>query len=108
MAYNEFLADRIRRSMVSQKAQIEEKKMFGGLTFMLKGKMCCGIVKDELMVRIIENKYDEALKDPHARPMDFTNRPMKGFLFISPEGFDSEEDLERWVGMGVEYVESLE
>jgi TfoX/Sxy family transcriptional regulator of competence genes len=103
MAYDEKLADRIRESLLDRKGIIE-KKMFGGVAFMQKEKMFVGIVKDELMLRVMEAKEPEALEHPHARPMDFTGRPMKGFLFISPEGFKSKKQLESWLALGLEYV----
>lgn len=105
MAYNEKLADRIRENLIGLK-QVEEKKMMGGLCFMLRGKMCCGIVKDDLMVRVIESRYEEALSHPHGREMDFTGRPLKGFVFVAPDGFKKLKDLKYWLDMGVEFVSS--
>lgn len=106
MAYNESLADRIRENLVEHK-RLEEKKMMGGLCFMLNGKMCCGIVKDDLMVRVIESRYEEALSNPHGRPMDFTGRPLKGFVFVSPDGLKKKSELNYWLKMGIEFVQSL-
>ncbi|MEQ8362074.1 MAG: TfoX/Sxy family protein [Cyclobacteriaceae bacterium] len=106
MAYNEKLADRIREKLVVHK-KVEEKKMMGGLCFMYKSKMCCGIVKDDLMVRVIESRYEEALSHPYGREMDFTGRPLKGFVFVAPDGFKKEKDLNYWMQMGVEFVDSL-
>lgn len=106
MAYSETLADRIREKIFYFK-KIEEKKMMGGLCFLFKGKMCFGIVKDDLMVRVIEKRYEEALSNPHGREMDFTGRPLKGFVFVSPEGFKKDRDLKYWLDMGTEFVESL-
>ena len=105
MAYNEALADRIRL-VLGERADIEEKKMFGGIAFMYKGKMACGIVKDDLMVRVVVSKYESSLEKPHCREMDFTGRPMKGFLYVEPEGFGSEPQLAEWVGLGIEFAES--
>lgn len=106
MAYNERLAERIRENLLDLK-KLEEKKMMGGLCFMLKGKMCCGIVKDDLMVRVIEPRYEEALSHPHGRAMDFTGRPLKGFVFVAPDGFKKQKDLTYWLNMGVEFVNQL-
>jgi hypothetical protein len=106
MAFNEKLADRIREELMGVK-KVEEKKMMGGLTFMLKGKMCCGIVKNDLMVRVIESRYEEALSHPHCREMDFTGRPLKGFVFVDEPGFQKKKDLSGWIAMGVEFVMSL-
>ena len=75
MAYNENLANRLREAFLPYENQVLEKNMFGGLTFMYKGKMCCGIVKDELMVRVIDEKLEDVLERPYVRPMDFTKRP---------------------------------
>lgn len=106
MAYNEQLADRIREKLMNVK-KLEEKKMMGGLCFLYKTKMCCGIVKDDLMVRIVEKKYEETLSHPHARPMDFTGRPLKGFIFVAPDGFKKEKELAFWLTLGIEYVDAL-
>ncbi len=104
MAYNEYLADRIRRAL-SARNDVEEKKMFGGLCFMVNGKMAAGIVHDELMVRVVPDKYAAALAQPHCREMDFTGKPLKGFLYVAPEGLDTDHDLETWVGLGVEFAD---
>lgn len=69
--------------------------------------MCCGIVRDDLMVRVIENRYEEALSHPYGRQMDFTGRPLKGFVFVEPDGFKKEKDLVYWIQMGVEFVDAL-
>lgn len=78
--------------------------MFGGLAFLLKGKMTVGIIKDELVVRVLESKMDEVLKSANARPMDFTGKPMKEFVFIAPEGFKSEQQLHHFVSLGIEHA----
>ncbi len=106
MAYNENLADRIREELAERK-HVEEKKMMGGLCFLYKGKMCCGIVKDDMMVRVIESKAEAALSHRHVREMDFTGRPLKGFVYVSPEGYKKLKDLTHWVDMGIEFVDSL-
>lgn len=97
MAYDEFLADRLRQALKMQHTSFEEKKMMGGLCFMVDDKMCVGIVKNELMARIDPEDEADALSELGARPMDFTGRPMKGYVFVSPEGIESDEDLDRWV-----------
>jgi len=81
--------------------------MFGGIAFMIRGHMSVGIVKDDLMVRVGVEAHGELLRQPHARPMDFTGRPMKGFLYVESAGLESEADLERWVGRGVAHALSL-
>jgi len=102
MAYNEKLAERIR-PLLKGKGKCEEKKMMGGLTFMLNNKMCVGILKDELMVRLDPEKHDEALKKKGCRTMDFTKKPMKGFVFVDPTGTKSDKDLQQWVELAVAY-----
>lgn len=104
MPYNEHLAERIRRTL-SARHDVEEKKMFGGLCFMVKGKMAMGIVKDDLMVRVVPEKYADALGHPHCREMDFTGKPLKGFLYVGPDGMDSDRELEEWLALGLEFVE---
>lgn len=102
MAYSEFLADRVRQRLSGQ-AHLIEKKMMGGLIFMVNEKMCCGVDidketgKDRLMVRIGPAAYEEALARKGAGEMDFTGTSMRGFLFISPEGFDLDVDLDFWI-----------
>jgi len=104
MAYSELLAKRMRNSLTALDARYVEKKMFGGLAFMVKKKMCCGIVKDELMVRVVADRYEEALAKLGAREMDFTGRPMKGFVFVSEEGLSTEKSLRDWLKLGIEFV----
>jgi hypothetical protein len=81
--------------------------MFGGVAFLIRSNMCVGVVGDELMVRVGPDAYDEAVRQPHARKMDFTGRPMKGFVFVGVEGFELDADLRRWVAHGVEFAASL-
>lgn len=102
MAYNEKLTDRVREALTNQKA-VEEKKMMGGLTFMVNGKMCVGILKDELMVRIDPEVYEMALQKKGCREMNFTGKPMKGFVFISPEGTSSKKDLDYWIDLALDF-----
>jgi len=104
MAYNEFLADRIRNILNPYLDELKEKKMMGGLTFMLKGKMCCGIIKDDLMVRVIDEKYEPSLQKPFCREMDFTGRALRGFLFVDAEGIESDGELKEWMDLGIEFV----
>jgi TfoX/Sxy family transcriptional regulator of competence genes len=106
MAYDEGLAERIR-GVFDDRPGITEKKMFGGVAFMVRGHMTVGIVKDELMVRVGPEAYEKLVHEPHARRMDFTGRPMKGFLFVAPEGLERDADLERWIERGLQYATSL-
>ena len=106
MAYDEELVERLRTLLQCQ-AGVAEKKMFGGLTFMVGGHMCCGVTGEDLMVRVGPDQYADAVSLPHARPMDFTGRPMKGFVFVDPAGLDSDEQLKEWVNRGLEFVSTL-
>lgn len=100
MAYDQGLAQRLRDALVDER-NVSEKRMFGGLCLLVDDKMCLGIVGDELMVRVGPERHAEALRRPGARPMDFTGRPMKGFVFVASEGLESEKALEEWVRLGV-------
>lgn len=100
MAYDEGLAQRVRE-MLAERAGISEKRMFGGLAFLLRGNMCVGILKDSLMVRVGSDAYPDLVRQPHAREMDFTGKPMKGFLYVDREGVEADADLSRWIGRGV-------
>src|SRR3989338_9931075 len=102
MVYDEKLAERVRKTLIHQKA-IEEKKMMGGLTFMVNGKMCVGILKDDLMVRLNPEVYDAALKKEGCRKMDFTGRPMKGFVFVGSKGTDNKKDLDYWIDLALDF-----
>jgi TfoX/Sxy family transcriptional regulator of competence genes len=96
MAYDDGLAERIR-DLFAGRQDITEKKMFGGVSFMQNGNMCVGIVKSDLCCRVGKTAYEHALAQPHAREMDFTKRPMKGWVFVAPAGFESDADLKKWV-----------
>jgi TfoX/Sxy family transcriptional regulator of competence genes len=102
MAYSEQLAERIR-SYLAPLAGVEEKEMMGGLTFMLNGKMCVGIVKDELMCRIDPERYEEALERPGCRAMDFTKRPMAGFIFVDDTGLRKAADFVYFMDLAIAF-----
>ena len=106
MAYDEVLAERVRRALTGR-ADLSERKMFGGIAFMLRGNMCCGIVRNDLMVRVGPERHEEALAQPHARPMDFTGRPMRGMVYVTPEGCRTDEALKRWVEQGLNFAATL-
>lgn len=103
MAYSEILADRVRTMLENKSIAFEEKKMMGGLSFMVNEKMCVGVVKDTLMARIDPENYESALAKKGAREMDFTGRPMRGFLFIDEEGTTNDSDLAYWVRQCLDY-----
>lgn len=106
MSHDENLAARIRH-VLTKRTDVVEKKMFGGLCFMVGGAMCCGLTKTDFMVRVGPDRYDDALAQPHARPMDFTGRPLAGMVYVAPEGIRSAPALAKWVGRGLSFVSSL-
>jgi hypothetical protein len=105
MAYDEALADRLRDALAGERG-VTERKMFGGLAFMVGGHMACGIVKGELMLRLGAEGADDALERPHVRPMDFTGRPLSGMVFVEPEGLRGAA-LGLWVAQAVAFVRTL-
>lgn len=107
MAFDEHLADRIRNSLQQKRVLFHEKTMMGGLTFMVRDKMCVGIVKDDLMARIGKDKYEQALEKPGCREMNFTGKPMKGYVFLSPEAIDMDVDLEAWIDLSLNFNKTL-
>ena len=102
MAYNEKLGDRIRESLQHLK-KVEEKEMMGGLTFMVNGKMCVGIIKDEMMCRIDPVLHEAAVEKRGCRTMDFTGRPMKGYVMIDESGMKNKKELDYWIGLSLEF-----
>lgn len=96
MAYDEGLAERVRK-LLTVDPDVTEKRMFGGLCFMVSGNMCCGILSDTLMARVGPDQYAECLQLPHAREMDFTGKPLKGMIYVDPEGTAEDEDLTAWI-----------
>ena len=103
MAYDTHLADRIYRILKDKKITFEEKKMMGGLCYMVNEKMCVGIIKENLMVRLDPEIQSTVMKKPGAREMDFTKRPMKGFVFVEPIGVDMDSDLEEWIQFALDF-----
>lgn len=106
MAYDEGLAQRLRDRYLTT-PKVEEKRMFGGLAFMVGGNMSCGIVSDTLMVRVGPEAYEAALAKPHVREMDFTGKSLKGFVYIDPAGFETDATLDAWVRLSLEFVLTL-
>lgn len=106
MAYDEGLAERLRDAFTTR-TDVIEKKMFGGIAFMVSGHMCCGVTGDDLMVRVGPEQHEDALLLPHARPMDFTGRAMKGMVYVEPNGLDSDENLQAWVNRALSFVTTL-
>jgi hypothetical protein len=106
VAFDEGLAERLR-VLMDDEPLVRERRMFGGLAFMVAGNMAVGIVGDDLMVRLGPSAYDDALARPAAREMDFTGRSMRGLVFVAPEGIAEDDDLGRWVARGVAFARSL-
>jgi len=106
MVYDEDLANRIRKVFARQR-NVSEKKMFGGLTFMLRGHMCCGVMNDKLVVRVGADKGRAALKRPHTSQFDVTGRPMNGMVVVASPGIQTDASLRRWVQHAVDFVSTL-
>ena len=106
MAFNELLAQRLR-NIFAERSDTIEKKMFGGIAFMLSGNMCCGVVDNTLMARVGPEQYKGALGSPHAKEMDFTGKPMKGFIYVAPSGIESDKDLRAWIKLCITFASSL-
>jgi TfoX/Sxy family transcriptional regulator of competence genes len=106
MAYNQNLAQRMRERLRETPA-LEEKKMFGGVGFLVQGNMACGVHGDAMIVRVGSENYAEALSHPHTQPFDMTGRPMTGWIEVLEEGYLTDQDLTDWVGKGVRFAQSL-
>lgn len=106
MAYDEALADRIR-DVLAPRSEVSEREMFGGIAFMIAGNMACGVIGEDLMVRLGAEDAERALIEPHVRPMDFTGKPMKTAIYVDPEGIADEESLVSWVEAGADLAASL-
>lgn len=106
MAYNERLAARVNTALKGQRSLVG-KKMFGGLAYLSHNKMFAGILHDELVVRVGPAGHEAALNEPHTRPMDFTGTPMKGYIYVSPDGVKTPAQLRKWLIRGLTFVASL-
>ena len=106
MAYDETLAERVR-AILAERDDVTERKMFGGIAFMVGGNMCCGVRGADLMVRLGADGADAALDEPGARPMDFTGRPMKGYAFVGPSGTATDAALRDWVQRTLAFADTL-
>lgn len=102
MAYNENIADRIRNSFAAL-SNVEEKKMMGGIAFMYNGKMCVGVIKDDLMCRVDPNIFEDLIKLKGCRPMDFTKRPMKGYIYVDESGMKTDKQFNFWIDKALEF-----
>jgi TfoX/Sxy family transcriptional regulator of competence genes len=106
MAYDEGLAQRIRE-VLDELPGLVEKKMFGGVGFIIQGNMACGVNKDKLIVRVGPERHEETMQRPHTRPFDITGRPMKGWVMVEADGYESDDELKDWVQQGVAFVQTL-
>ena len=106
MAVNEALVARIRSALANE-PNVTEKKMFGGVAFMVGGNMCCGVNTDDLMLRVGADGHNAALRRPHARPMDITGRPMKSMVFVGAAGTERDADLRGWIDTALDFVRTL-
>jgi TfoX/Sxy family transcriptional regulator of competence genes len=108
MAYDKNLAVRMQKILDGLNApSLTEKKMFGGVSYLVRGNMACGVHKDELIVRVGADGFVDALNRPGARPFDMTGKPMNGWVMVKPSGFESEQALREWIKLGLEYAMSL-
>jgi len=113
MAYDEYLGERINQVMQSKNVNFYTKKMMGGLVFMVNQKMCCGIHIDKkfgdslLMAKIGEKAYEQEIQKEECLPMDFTGRPMRGYIFVIPSGFDLDSDLEYWIQKALDFNQKI-
>ena len=103
MAYNEKLADRTREIIARTHKKVTEKRMFGGLCFMVNDKMCLGVEQERLMVRLDPSRYEEVMEKEGCKPMDFTGKVMKGFVFVDADVLNTKKNLDYWVGLAMEF-----
>lgn len=106
MVYDPGLSQRIREIMQEQ-PELREAEMFGGICFMLQGNMACGVIGDELMVRVGKQRHELAHVQPNTRPFDFTGKPMRGWVVVTPEGIEEDQQLRDWLQLGIDYALSL-
>ncbi len=106
MAYDDHLAERVLDILGSEPSLVQ-KEMFGGVALMLQGNLACGVIRSDLIVRVPKDEYEDALAQPHVREMDFTGRPMRGWVVVGPEATDDDASLQDWVATGAAYALSL-
>lgn len=105
--YSEDVADAVRHALTESGVSAVERKMFGGLAFMVRGHMTVGVIGDELMVRVGKDAHPDAVAQPHAREMDFTGKPMAGMVYVAAPGFRDDEQLRAWVDRGLAFTSTL-
>jgi len=106
MAFDNHLADRIRKQLADEKG-LTERKMFGGIGFLLNGNMCCGVIGAEVVIRLDPEQTDRALANKHTRIFDFSGRPMKGWIYVGAKAVETDGDLKHWLQIGLKYARSL-
>jgi TfoX/Sxy family transcriptional regulator of competence genes len=106
MPFDDILANRIQR-ILERVEGLSEKKMFGGICFLINGHMALGLVNEDLMIRVERDSHEKLLSQPHVRKMNFTGKPLKGLLYIGAKGTASDKDLKKWISKGVEFAMSL-
>ena len=106
MPYDEILADRVE-ALLKSKRSVTKRKMFGGLCFMVNGNMACGVERNKLVVRVGPGNYENFLKQEYVRKMDFTGKPLKGFIYVMPGGLRRTDSLQKWVDKGIQFARSL-
>lgn len=107
MAYSESVAQRVRKTLARRKGNVTERKMFGGLSFLINGNMCCGVVDKNIVLRLGEAGAEKALEERHVDEMDFTGTPLASMVYLRPAGYKTDEDLRRWVGRAVRFARTL-
>jgi TfoX/Sxy family transcriptional regulator of competence genes len=105
MVYDEALAARVRNALLTV-PEVDEKKMFGGITFMVSGQMCCGVLKNDLIVKVGAEGWEDVIAQPHVRPFDFSGRPMVGMVYVAPPGVASDQALQGWIQRGIQFVQN--
>jgi len=106
VAYSEKLVERVRQTL-EQAEGVSERKMFGGVAFMINGNMCCGVSEEELMLRLGPERAQKFLQEPHTREMDFTGRVIKSMLYVKPAGIRTKASLMKWVGRAIDFASEL-
>jgi len=106
MPYDEALAERLRRKLAAVR-KLQEKKMFGGIAFLVNGNMAIGVHKSDLIVRVPPDEHPAALKRPGAKPFDLTGRPMAGWVLVSEKSLGADKDLQSWIELALSYVKTL-
>jgi hypothetical protein len=106
LVYDTSLAERLRQSLIKSPG-LSEKKMFGGVAFLLNGNMVCGVYHKNLVLRVGKDSYETAIKKKHTRPFDISGRPMRGWVMVEPAGYEGKKVLEAWIALAMEHVQRL-